>query len=332
VLVASVWMTAIILLLAGAFNLFTERQVQFATILKDQLKLGLDQSSTEQTLLYMFATHRFTVAGLSTQEELESDYVTDEGNVLNDAIGGELRLDGTYYQGVGKTLFSINDYAGLLALNSETNYHLAQVLRTYESDPIKHQELINRLSDYRDKDDFIRLNGAEKNEYIKAKQTVPPNDRLRSPGEILKVLGWRDWLASHPEFDCMNWCSTNWQSAVNPNTLPDELFRRLPGMTEEIAHRLLQIRIKSPFRSPDDLIQKSHGFVVLQDNYYRFFPAGQVRIRIFSAENRKLSTIAVNFTPFDLSHAWSTEYRYNSERNFEITKPVHQTAIKYFGE
>lgn len=331
-LVASVWMIAIILILAGTFNLFAERQILFATSLKDQLKLKLDKLSTEQTLLYMFATRRYTVAGLTTREEIESDYVTDEGTVLNDMVGGELRLDGTFYQGVGEALFSINDYAGLLALNSETNYHLAQVLGTYEPDLGKRQALLNRLSDYRDKDDFIRLNGAEKNEYLKADMGIPANDRLRSPAEILKVLGWKDWLTSHPEFDCMNWCSTSWLSAVNPNTLPDELFRRLPGMTEEVAQRLLEIRIKSPFRSPDDLVDKSNGFIVLEENYYRFFPSGQVRIRVFSAENRKLSTIAVNFTPFDLSHAWSTEYLYNSERSFEISKPVHRTEIKYFGE
>ncbi len=339
VLVATVWMTAIILILAGIFNLFAERQLELAIEMKDRLQYELDKVSTEQTLLYMFSTNRFTVAGLLAEEVVEADedsgtftIFLDDEPVSSAAVGGEIRLDGTIYGGTGGALFSVTDFTGLLALNSESNYHLAHMMEEFEPDLLKRQELMNRLADYRDKDDLIRLNGAEKYDYLKANLTPPTNDVLRSPVEILKVMGWKDWLERHPGFDINRWCSTSRQSAINPNTIPEALFHRLPGMTEEISNRLLGVRVESPFRSMEDFIKKSNGFLSLRGDYFRFFPSGQVRIQFFSAENRKLSTIAVKFTPYSLSDPWLIEYRYESERDFEISGKVNSTKSRYFPE
>lgn len=318
VLVASLWMIAILLIMAAAFDSYTGGKLNQAIRTKQRLQDQLDRKSTEQTLRYLFATQRLTYSGLTTRSQPRNEYITDEGHVLLNRIGGEIRMDGTVYSGIGNVLFTINDQAGLLSLNSVTNYHLGRVLESFENDRLERQSLLNRLSDYRDPDDFLRLNGAEKREYQQLGMKPPDNDYLRSPLELHNVLGWSNWLDQHQEFDYKRWCSIRILSSINPNTMPAALFRNFPGITAEIADRLLTVRTTEPFRSVSDLIRRSGGFLSMQEEYYIFLPSQRVRISLFNRDSRHVTVIALQFTPLGLLGPWHVGYQYVAEQAIEI--------------
>ena len=314
VLVSSIWLVLIMLVFAGFFGFYASQQLTKAYSSKERIKESLDRVATEQTLFFLLATNTKTHAGLQ----------------LQGPEAGELKLDGSRYQGVGNVSFSLNDYYGLVGLNVIPNRHLDQLLASFESNPIRRQSLLDALYDYIDLDEFKRLNGREALGYSRSGTLTPSNDYLKSSQELRSVYGWQDWLEAHPEFDVESWLSTNWRSGINVNTMPEALVRRILPVTRPEADRMVNRRSIKPFRSLEGIASVLGPRVTLDDDYYTFLPKGDVQIRIFSTSNRKFSTIGVVSTPMSIRSAWVIDYRYHGESNSDFTKPARVGAAQYF--
>jgi hypothetical protein len=119
--------------------------------------------------------------------------------------------------------------------------------------------LVDCLLDYVDADNIARLNGQEdKGDYHPANRMIQSLDELkRIPGlePLLSFPGWRDWftLDSSGPFDLME--------------VPEDVMRYLPGMTEGIIQRWIQVR-----SGPD---QMHHT-----EDDPRFTSAEQVRVAL----------------------------------------------------
>ena len=308
VLVSVVGVSALMLILAGVFNFFAEQEIEGAIRAKKLLVNKLDLKSTEQALLYLVATHRYTRAGLSLAEEDERDYIVD-GDIETKPVGGEMRLDGTPYIGFGSTVYYIRDLNGAFPLNAMDPTHLENLLLAWETDLATRRGLVDSLLDYIDVDQIERLHGTEG----RTDSVAPKNYLLRTVPEIRRVGGWARWLDNHPEFDPEALFSVGWMSNINVNTLPGEHLRYLFSLTDAELDTTLEQRKQFSFQSVDEIKTSSGEVLILDELYFRFLPSNRLRFTIMSPDSKYSSTIGVTFTPFGLKKPWYVEYQYFSE-------------------
>jgi general secretion pathway protein K len=325
ILVSVVGVSALMLILAGAFNFFAEREIDGAVRAKRLLENNLDQKSTEQTLLYLVATHRYTRAGLSLVEEDESNYIIDR-DIYTKPVGDEMRLDGTPYIGFGSTVYYIRDLSGAFPLNSMDATHLENLLAAWEADIAKRRELVDSLLDYIDVDQIERLHGAEG----QTNNVAPKNYLLRTVPEIRRVRGWASWLDSHPDFDPEALFSVSWEASINVNALPEEHFRYLFSLTDAELEGTLEQRERFAFQSVDDIKKSSGKEPIMGELYFRFFPSNRLRFTIMSPDSKYSSTMAITFTPFGLKKPWHVEYQYFSELGRNLPESSARFSESHF--
>jgi len=108
--------------------------------------------------------------------------------------------------------------------------------------------MIDSLLDWVDPDDLVRLNGAEASEGYQ-----PANALLVRIDELKKVKGW-ETFTSTPGWD--DEFTLNSTGPVDVAWAPRDVLRALPGMTDAIVERFLQLRA-GPDRkdgTPDDTV------------------------------------------------------------------------------
>lgn len=189
VLVATVWLLAILSMAAAVFAAWVNIGVENAQKQHDYTQGSIDIASTRATLFYLLATQGMTSAGLtmptqgvsngpkkatmSLDDFLAGAPPSDMGQMSTGIIGSELRLDGSVYEGSGSAYFSIYDESGFISLNSPQKEWLTRFLMLMCCSLEKSKELIDKLQDYTDADDFHRLNGAESYHYAQKKIRAP---------------------------------------------------------------------------------------------------------------------------------------------------------------
>src|SRR5947207_9890109 len=94
--------------------------------------------------------------------------------------------------------------------------------------------MIDCLLDWVDPDDLVRLNGAEAEEGYQ-----PANALLVRVDELKKVKGW-DTITSTPGWD--DEFTVNSTGPVDLAWAPRDVLRALPGFTDQMVDRLLQLR------------------------------------------------------------------------------------------
>ena len=94
--------------------------------------------------------------------------------------------------------------------------------------------MIDCLLDWVDPDDLVRLNGAEAEEGYQ-----PANALLVRIDELKKVKGW-DTITSTPGWD--DEFTVNSTGPVDLAWAPRDVLRALPGFTDQMVDRLLQLR------------------------------------------------------------------------------------------
>lgn len=314
VLVATIWMTLILLVLAALFSSYAYTRFDAAVASKQRIQEEIDRLSTEQTLLFLFATGVTSRSGLSTNIE-QNEFIP---------------LDGKPNRGWGDVRFEVIDQGGLVGLNSLNNYHLDQLLKAHESDPLVRNSLLQALYDYIDINESPRLSGGEAAAYRVAGLGAPSNNYLKSPQELRNVLRWSDWLADHPEFD-LDWLSINWRSRLNLNTAPDQVLRRALPVSPIDRELLISTRHEGPFKDFTQIQKLLNMRGELDEDVYTLLPMNRIRIRIYSDTNARLSTINTSITPLSLTAPWVVDSRYDKERNFNARGSARTVASAFFG-
>jgi general secretion pathway protein K len=178
ILATTLWMMAIVTVLATLFHGYVETQLERAAVVRQQMQDQLDMLNTGSTVYYLLATRRVTLGGLTLSRAAQLDFIDEEGIVQLAPLGGELRLDGSRYRGIGNASFSIQDQAGLFSANSPSAPSaLAQVLANGAGSQ-RARELSAALADYIDENPAKRLNGAEAPEYSSRGLAPPSNYQM----------------------------------------------------------------------------------------------------------------------------------------------------------
>jgi general secretion pathway protein K len=173
----------------------------------------------------------------------------------------------------------IYDLSGKLNISGLSQDKLKKLLQHELGDETDSSinERIDAWLDWLDKDNLKRLNGAEADYYKKEKLAYRPrNDEFASVDEIRLIKGFTDLFT---EVD-LNEVLTLWGDAsgqVNPNVATKETLMILPGMTEELANKLIKARQETPFKSiaevnvhltPITIAKLSGWFTFRKSSYY----------------------------------------------------------------
>ncbi|MFK5970118.1 MAG: type II secretion system protein GspK [Candidatus Marithrix sp.] len=152
------------------------------------------------------------------------------------------------------TTVRIYDQSGKINLQSLSKIHLRQLLENkIGTDPEKLQPLLDAWNDWVDRDDFERVNGAEKKYYETLSPPYEPrNFRLETVEELLLIKGF-DTVFQGMEIDTVFTVYGNSSRGINPNLATREALMLLPGMTGTAVDKILVKRRKKDFKSINDL-------------------------------------------------------------------------------
>lgn len=328
ILAAVLWTLAIMLIAVGVFHSYVQRKLAVGIQAKVHIEQQLNNYSTEQTLLYLLASSRFTLAGM-TFSQLSLAQLQDENFSYTSAVGDELWMDSTVYQGLGDVQFSVQDNAGLIPLNAPDPTVISDFIARFEQDPGNRTRLISALQDYVDADDLLNLSGAEKLDYTAKNKLPPTNDYLRTPSELTRVMGWQEWLATHPDLDVQNWLSMGRFSVMNLNTMPKSLLMKYLGLTEQLTDQLIVERKTNPFRSVEDFVLRTNLILTLDDNRHRFLPSNELRLKIWNKGGGQAKLISLQLTPNGLMGPWQVDYEYSvqSVENNNEALAIRQSTL-----
>lgn len=329
ILAATLWTLAIMFIVVGIFHSYVQQKLQVGMQAKANLQHRLDRHSTEQTLLYFIGSSRMTRSGMTFSQQLDEEFITEEGMLISDAVGDELTLDGAVYRGIGETRFAVQELSGLVAINVPNPLDLAAIIDKYDANPVVRTQLISRLQDYIDANELVSLSGAERNDYARLQLPLPTNDYLRSEAELFRVMGWGDWLNSHPQVDWQAWFSVRRDSVMNLNTMPKTLLMNYLGLSEELADQLVLERKANPFRNVADFVLRTNLPMNLDDDKYRFFPSNELRISLWNKGGGQAQVISLQLTPNGLYGPWLVNYEYSVQRGNDNNEPlaIQQTAL-----
>ncbi len=321
ILAAVLWALVCMFVAVGFFHSFVERKLAIGLQAKTHIQNTLDMHSTEQTMLYLLATSRFTLAGMSfsslTQEQLWGETAS-----YMSPVGDELRLDGATYLGLGNTYLSLQDNAGLLSLNTVNDEPLKQFLKRQAVSNIDLARLIASKVDYIDWDEKESLSGAESLSYTEKNMYLPTNDFLRTPLELGRVMGWREQMAKLSLTQLDTLFSARRFALMNLNAMPKDLMVNYLGLTEDMADLLYSERNSNPVRSTDDFLLRTNHQVIIDDDIFRYFPTEEISLRFWPKGGGQAKLISLQLTPNGLRGPWLVDYEYSVEPPENNNEPL----------
>ncbi|WP_433853557.1 type II secretion system protein GspK [Stenotrophomonas nitritireducens] len=326
VLVIVLAILVVLALLAAATATSAERAIHAAQADADRFQSELAMAGTRETLLFMLATQRQTIAGLTVNE---SDAKASTAMSLDDPdgftalpVGNEIRLDSTPYQGLENTRFSLQDDRGLLSVN-----WAAPILRQsfYRSLGIASDQwsgLEAKLLDYQDADDLHRLDGAEKSHYASAGLPPPTNRTLATPLELRRVLGWNEALAGMDDSTLLSMFTMTRGSDLNINTAPPQVLGLLPGLTPENTARIVELRRSTPFLSTAQA-QQNFGIGAVFDEGLALFAKPSGNLILWDHHSGARHLLHWTLTPFEVNGLpWRIDYEVILPRGNESDQAV----------
>ncbi len=316
ILVTTLWILAALTLAVGAYSVWTRMAIHRAQELMLEHKAGIHEYSTLATIQYNLGVSRFTIAGLPPVPVGSSSLASaplhagDMGAISVFPRGHEIRLDGTVYRAANGIRFSIQDMAGLLNADEGANSNLRRLLGLLSVPLLQQGPLLAKLLDYTDPDDLVHLNGAEAPQYRARGLPPPPNRRLLTNMEAYRVLDWSGQTGL--------WGLGGWQryttalhfGLLNLNTAPQSVLESLPGVTSEIAERIIAARNKAPFVNAMQAITAAGGLLTLNPFDYITYPSRNLRIELWVPGTEYVHCYNLKLTSALPDHPWKVESFY----------------------
>ena len=166
----------------------------------------------------------------------------------------------------GSLTVTIEDESGKLNLNyivlqNGTQHKLYEVAsRLFKKEGLS-LDLLDSLADWLDNNDEPRPGGAENAYYLALKQPYQAkNNKLETFEELALVRGFDRLAISrlHSLATIYLDTSTDLLPRININTAPQKVLAALEGMSDELAKRVVDYRLTTPFKDKADL-QKVPG-------------------------------------------------------------------------
>ena len=325
ILAVVLWMLVAIAVVVGLFVLWSRERVAEASALRAAVEARADMIGTRDTLLYIAATVPMTQGGLPvaplSPTELSMRRLDEFGAFDKAPRGGELRLDGTLYRGLGEATVALQDEAGLVGLAVPETAPFPRLLAAAGVPAGERASLADAIADYVDADDLRRLNGAEARRYEREDLPPPANRPLLLPAELRRVFGWHalpperfDWLAART--------TTGYAGALNLNTAPIDLIEALVPECQRVCAERLSRRGDEPFLSGRDFEAEAAARLPGdRDIDFRVVPSEHLRMTLWGASGSAWR-IHVRLTPLaDGAAPWAVDAAYRVPRPADDDPP-----------
>lgn len=285
VLAITLWLLAGMAVAVGLMALWARAQVERAHLGSERLDDDVAAIETRDTLLYIASTRDFTIAGLPLKpmsaDQLAVRRLDELGGTVLDPVGGELRLDATLYRGRGSAVFALQDEAGLFPIRSPRAGPLERFLRAEGVEPGSIPRLRDTLLDYIDRDDLVRLEGAERREYERAHLSPPPNRPLLLPAELPGVMGWAE-LPPERLASIMRHATVYYGGAVNLNTVPSALLGAWVPNCPQACEMVIARRAERPLVGAAEIEALAGGLLPGDPSLdYRFAPSDVLQLDVW---------------------------------------------------
>ncbi len=316
----------VLTLLATAVATSAERAIGAARQDADRFEAELAMSGTRETLLFMLATQRQTLAGLTVNES-DASATTAQATEDPDGfsalpVGNEIRLDGTAYQGLATARFALQDDRGLLSANwagPAQRFGLYDALGERETE---WEGLDAKRLDYQDPDDLHRLNGAEKDQYRREELPPPSNRTLATPLELRRVLGWHEMLGGMDDAQLLSLLTLSRSVDVNINTAPVGVLQLLPGLTRSNAERMVEMRRAAPFLSVRQA-QETFGIGAVPEESLSLFAIPSGNLILWDERSGARRLLHWTLTPLEIDGPpWRIDYEVTLPRGNEPDQAV----------
>ena len=319
ILVATLWVLAGLGLLASYVDGLTDQNVQRALLHKQNIQHELDLYSTQATLVYLFATSRMNDRALILEEKqrlvrLDSDVI------VPGRTAREILLDDTVYSGLGDVLFSIQDEGGLASVNSHDFPMFSGMLRSIGLSESARSLITGRLQDYTDANQVLSLNGAEYFEYRQKQLPLPADGLMKSPLELRKLLGFSELLTAQQWADLRPYLTMRQATGYNFNVMPKEVLMALFGNQQAVVQAIISLREGERIYSVPQIERATGKRFNLDDQDMRQFPSSAIRMSLWQKNSRRRTLSGVEFTPFEESSAWRTDYHYSEQHDEAVNE------------
>jgi DNA uptake protein ComE-like DNA-binding protein len=305
------WVLAFITVAAAFFALWTANTMELVRQQQQDIYDEIDIKSTQAGIIYLLTSRYMENRGIDLDGLPKRVNIVDFNASVTTAESSRLLfLDDTVYQGMGDTLFSLQDEGGLVSINSPSRQQLFNLLGLLGVASSERSSLIAKLEDYIDVDDLYRLNGAELSQYKKAGLSSPLNRSLFTSWELANVYDWGKQAGLWRDNRLPRMTNTVWRGIPNFNTAPETVLQTWPGIGANEAQQIIEARKLKPVRSLTDLSLVTGKQLAINPLETNFFPSRHVRLTIWSRGGRRFREIHIQLLPKATGNApWVVDYQ-----------------------
>ena len=308
ILAATLWAIAALTVLAGYVSSVADADVVRAQAERQALQDELDARGTENTLLYLLASTRRSHRGMILEQEQR--FSEPGGAILRHPGDGTVPMSGETHKGLGRVLFALQDERGLFGINSPRQPYLGLVLEHVGVRAVDVRRLMPLIADYIDMDNEIRLGGAERYDYARARRPAPPNWFMAGSPELKRVLGFEGVISASQWRRLRGLLTPRVQLGYNFNTMSAEAVAALVG-GKETAQLLLEEREERVIRTLEEVSDLTGRLLRLDPDEMLIFPSPTVRVAVWPVGSTRRSILGLRLTPGSLTAPWRKEYRYS---------------------
>lgn len=329
VLVAVLWVLAALAVLAAYIDGVATDLVEDARLAKRSLERELDRRSTRATVIYLLATGRMNRRGLIL--ETPQRFFT-EGARLPDEGDGELLVTGRVYAGLGDTRFAVQDESGLVSVNSPERRigkkrPFASLLRYVGIERESVGLIVARVEDYIDRNQDLRMNGAEAADYSARGKPPPPNWIMVSPLELQNVLGVDEIISAEQWHRLLPLLSMRHSFPYNFDVMPPEVLAAVLGIDPQSVQPLLDDREEQSISRPSYLAMRTGKDLDIDPEDHRLeIPSSFLRISLWHEEDGLRTLAGIELTPSSDLAPWRIDYHYDEFAPASDTRPPQTVA------
>jgi general secretion pathway protein K len=264
-LIMVLWIVAILTVVVLEFSFAMRTEVNIAKNFKEELQLyAIAQGGVQQAIAELILTHDARVQQLRKTIKTE-EAAPEKKEWVPDGRPYALQFD------QGGCELRIMSEAGKININTISEMTLRKLIGNLGLDGEKRDVVVDSILDWRDPDDFLRINGAENDYYQSLKEPYRcKNANMDSIEELLLVRGvtpelfyGRKGMKSGEEAamasdvglkDIFSVYAPGEQVDINSASLP--VLRAVFGLPNEVGKAILKGREEEGFQNQQDLVQR----------------------------------------------------------------------------
>ncbi len=249
-LVLVLWVLTFLSVLVGEFSHTMRTELNITRNFRDETLCYYYAKAGMNLALYHLVFDR-ALAGQAQMEQIDGD---EKGLTWHP---GRETIPVPF--GDGLIEIEIRNESGKININAAQGTTLRMMLNPFELDDAEKDIIIDSIMDWRDKDKFHRINGAEDDYYLSLPTPYrAKNSDFDSIEELLLVRGitpeifysgLNDMVTIYPKNDETSGVRSSSAIRLNINEAPSEILSALPQMTQELIALVLEHRDQESFQS-----------------------------------------------------------------------------------